>query len=185
MDLDIIETLNEMAQNESKAFEAFNERLIEYCTIEKGVYNLFRVLRGIEAKLKYCLEARIPENVDRAVVKKVLRTIKTELFIIKSKINSPDLLELSASKAPPPAGTWTSEKLNLIELIVAIVKTQSVNNGNVTQKAIQECFEYVFQVKLGNISNRIAEMDIRKEQDKLYLEVLLNSLKNFLDDMNL
>ena len=143
------------------------------------------VLRGIETKLKYCLEARIPENVDRAIVKKVLRTVKTELFIIKSKIKSPDLMEISAPKAPPPAGTWTSEKLNLIELIVAIVKTQSVNNGNVTQKAIQECFEYVFQVNLGNISNRFAEMDIRKENDNLFLEVLLNSLKKFLDDMNL
>ena len=183
--MDIKKELHEIAQNEHENYRAFRERLVEYCTKEKAVFTVFRVLRDIETTLIDCLNGKVHVTADKAVVEKVLRSIKTELFILKTKLKSPELLEIAEPKAPPPAGKWTTEKLNLIELIYAIDKTKSVNNGRATLKAIQECFEYVFQVELGNISKRIDEIDSRKAQNKLFIDMLLTSLKDFLDDMNL
>jgi len=183
--MDIKKELHEIAQNEHENYRVFRERLVEYCTKEKAVFTVFRVLRNIETQLKDCLDGKVHVGVDKTIVKKVFRAIKTELIILKTKFKRPELLEIIEPKAPPPAGKWTTEKLNLIELIYAIYKTKSVNNGKATLKGIQECFEYVFQVDLGNISKRIDEIDSRKAQDKLYLDMLLASLKQFLDDNNL
>ena len=183
--MDIHQILQEIALNEHENYKVFTDRLAEYCTKEKAVFSVFRILRDIKTQLIDCLDGKIQVNVDKSIIKKVLRAIKTELFILKIKLKRPELLEISEPKAPPPAGNWTSEKLNLIELIFAIEKTKSVNNGKATRIAIQRCLEYVFQVELGNISNRINEIEARHSQNKLYIEILLTSLKNFLDDLNL
>jgi hypothetical protein len=183
--MDIIEILHELSENEPEKHKAFRERLTEYCmNTEHAVIVIFRILSGMEEELSECLFGVVKVDVDKAVIIKVLKAVKIEIEIIRYRMKNPEAFELEFVNAPPPAGIWTDEKLNLIELIYAICKTKSVNNGNIKMKAIQRCLEYVFQVKLGNISNRIEEMDIRKENDKLYLEILLNNLSNFLDDMN-
>jgi hypothetical protein len=184
MKIDIIKTLEKIAKSEQEEFKAFRERVIEYCTKEKAVFNLLRALRGFEVELKDCLLKPFKVNVDSAVIKKVLKTIKTEVFILKTKLRHPNLMEILKPKSPLPLGEWTGDKLDLIELIYAIYKTKSVNNGNITLNAIQECIEFIFQVKLGNISNRIAELENRKHNDNLYLEILINNLNIFLDDKN-
>ena len=182
--IDIIKTINEISQNESERLKAFRARVSEYCANAKSVLYIFRVLKEIELELKDCLKGLIHINADRAIVIKVLRTIRIELEIIKLKINNQSLIECLESKAAKPAGKWTDDKLNLIELIYAIYKTKSINNGKITLKEIQESFEDIFEVKLGNISNRINEIDNRKGHDKLYLDILTTNLNDFLDEMN-
>ena len=109
---------------------------------------------------------------------KILKEIEFELTY-KGFYDASDLKPLK------PVNKWTDDKLNLIELIYAIYKTRSINHGKITLKEMQECFESLFQVKLGNISNRINEIDNRKGQNKLYLDILITNLNNFLEEKNL
>ena len=184
MVIKILQVLNEIAQNEHENFRAFKEKLAEYCTKEKATFRLLRLIRDIEIELKDYLKGRININVDRALIKKVHKIVKTELFIIKVKLKCPALIESSALNKPIPEVEWTDDKLDAIELITALCLTKSVNHGKISRKEFQKFFEWVFQVPLGNIYNRIVEIDIRKEHDNLYLEKLLTNLKSFLDDKN-
>ena len=184
-DIDIIKTLNEIAHNEHEKFKVYREKLIEYCTIEEGaVFGVLRVLTDMEQELNEYLSGHIHVNINRTIIIKVLKAIRTELELIRYRMKRPHLFVQEPAKQPEPVGEWTDDKLNLIELIYAICKTKSVNNGKIKIKKVQECFEYIFQVKLGNISNRLNEIDIRKENDNLYLDLLLKNLNHFLDDMN-
>jgi hypothetical protein len=174
-----------MVANEHEKYKAFRDKLIEHCTNkENAVYGLLRVLSGMERDLGACLNGIVKVNVDRSIIIKVLKTVMVELEIVRNRMKHPGLFQSETTKNLEPLGEWTDEKLNLIELIYAVCKTKSINHGDITQKAVQECFEYIFQIKLGNISNRIEEMDIRREHDQLYLETLLKNLNKFLDDKN-
>ena len=88
----------------------------------------------------------------------------------------PKLIECMCTKTPLPAGKWTDDKVQLVELIYAIHKTRSVNFGNITLRALQDSFEYVFQVKLGNISDKLREINERKGTKVRYLEILIKNL---------
>jgi len=181
--IDIIETLNEMSKNEHEKFNAFRERLVKFCIAEKGVFHLFRILKNIEIELNDCLNGRIHVEVERAIVVKVLKTIKIELEIIRLKMKNPELIKISCAEAPMPAGEWTDDKVQLVELIYAIHKTRSVNHGNITLKALQDSFEYIFQVKLGNISDKLREINERKGTKIRYLELLIKNLNNLLHQL--
>ena len=181
---EIIKILYEITQNESEKYKAFKQRLVEYCTItERAVFGVLRILRDMEQELSGYLSGQV--HVDRTIIIKVLQSVRIELKLVRDKLKCPHLPVQESAIPPQPLGEWTDDKLNLIELIYAISKTKSVNNGKIKLKEIQDCFEFVFQVKLGNISNRLNEIDSRKENDSLYLELLLKNLNHFLDDKNL
>ena len=180
MKIRIIEVLNEIAKNEHENFRAFREKLAEYCTKEKAKFRLLRILNDIEIELKDCLKGRIQINVDKSIIKKVHKIVKTELFIIRIKLEHPELIANSALKNPIAKVEWTDGKLDAIELLLALCITNSVNHGKITKKDFQEFFEWVFQVQLGNIYTRINEIDIRRDQNTLYLEKLLKNLKDYL-----
>ena len=178
MDINVIKTLQEISQNEPVKFKAFRDRLVEYCIEEKAVLDLFRVLKGIELELNDCLTGRVPVGVERAIIIKVLKTTRTELDIIRCKMKYPEMIYFTAAKKSLPVGKWTDDKVQLVELIYAIHNTKSVNNGNVTLKALQEGFEYIFQVKLGNISDKLREINERKGDKVRYLVILKKNLNN-------
>jgi hypothetical protein len=184
MDICIIKSLSEIAQNEHENFKAFKEKVVEYCIREKAVLNVFRVLNSIKTELHCCLSGKTKVDVDRAMIIKVMRTIQTEIDIIRYKIEFPGLVEIASSKAVKPVGVWTEDKICLIELVYAIYHSRAINNGSVTIKAIKECFEYIFQVDLGNIHDRTKELAIKKERRKLYLETMILNLNYFLDKLN-
>ena len=177
MNVDIIKILKEISQNEQEKFKLYKEKLVEYCIREKAVLQIFRVLKGIEIELNECLNGRVQVNVERAIIVKVLKTIRTEIDIIKCKMRHPKLIELAAHQ---PVCEWTDEKVRLVELIYAIQKTGSVNHGNITLRGLQESFEYIFQVKLGNISDKLREINERKGTKIRYLEILNKNLKSIL-----
>ena len=181
--MDIIKVLHEIAQNEHENFQAFKERLTDYCTNrENGVITLFRLLKGIEHELDECLIGKkVNVNVERRIIIKVLKTIRIEIDIIRFRIQRPELFEQETKKTLQPAGKWTSKKIDLIELIFAI--KMSVNKGRVSIKALQECFEYIFQIELGNIDDRLQEIKARKGNKTQYLESLIKNLNKVYDEL--
>jgi hypothetical protein len=181
MDIDIFETINEIAQNEHEKFKAFRERFIEYCEKEQTVVTLFRVLKGIELELNDCIAGRVNINADRAIVEKLLKVIRTELTIVRYKMRYPAIIELALPKVPQPV-EWIGDKIELIELIYAIY---TVNKKKIPLTALQDCFEYIFKVKLGNISGRFyQEIAVRKGGKIQYLAALIEGLNNFLNSLN-
>ena len=133
MVIKIIEVLNEIAQNEPENYRAFREKIAEYCTKEKESLHLLRALNDIIIELKDCLKGRIQVNVDRAIIKKVHKIVKTELFIIKIKLKRPDLFKSSELNYQVSEVEWTDDKLDAIELITALCLTKSVNYGKISR----------------------------------------------------
>ena len=186
-DDDIAEFLKKIAQNENENFKLFREKVVEYCTnTENGVFTILRLLGGIENELHHCLNGRTKVSVDRAIIIKVLKTIRIELEIVRCRMRNPafenEIGLKPAIAAPKPAGKWTGNKLDLIELIKAI--QISVDHGKVSLSALQKAFEYIFQVKLGNISDRFTEISERSREKPLYLEILINRINQLISDSN-
>jgi len=181
MIIDVFELLNDKALNEQEKYMIFRKRLQEYCAFEKKVFSLLRILKDIEADLKGCLNDSEQASVDKSTVERLLRIIRTELRIIRYKIEYPELKE-DCSKFP--IGEWTDNKADLIELVYAISLVNSVENGKVNIKTIKEAFEYIFGIDLGNIHDRLDDIASRKVPRTRYLEKLVKSLNNFLDSMD-
>jgi hypothetical protein len=82
---------------------------------------------------------------------------------------------------PKPIGKWTGKTtIVLIALIYAIKNL--INNGEVTYKSLQEGFEYMFEVKLGNISDRFDEIVSKKKTEICHFEILIINLKSAIDN---
>ena len=180
--MDIKKILQEIAENETEHFKAFRERFVSYCTRnEKAVFKLFRLLRSMEMELSGCLNGKIVVNVDREIIVKVLKTIRTELEIIKCKMRHPQLFIAEPEKSLPPVGTWTHDKIDLIELIYSI--KNCVDHGKVSIKELQRACEYIFQIKLGNIYDRLSEINERQGSKARFLESLIKNLNGILEEL--
>ena len=59
-----------------------------------------------------------------------------------------------------------------------------VNNGNMKISALKRCFEYIFDIKLGNIYKSIEEISERKVVKTKFLEQLVINLSTFLESMD-
>jgi len=181
-DIDIIKILKEIAHNEHEHYKMYKHRLIDYCTNKKNaLFKLLRILKGIETVLSECLNGKHKVNVDRVIILKVLKTIRVEIDIVRCRMKHPAIYGDAPPKAPLPAGEWTSDKIDLVELIYAIQK--SVDNGKVSIKALQQAFEYIFQIDLGNIYDRIGEINERKYEKATYLESLIKNLHGILEKL--
>ena len=184
MKIEIPEMLQKIAQNEQVEFNKFRGKLIKYCKKNAhAITDLLRFLRGVERDLSECLKGRVEINVERAIIVKVLKTIRTEIDIVRYIMNNPEKEVYQALKLPAPAGKWTNPKIDLIVLAYAI--KHSVDKGKVTMRALQDCFEYIFQVKLGNMYKRVGEYIIGKKAEKAeYFHHLIENFNQFIADKN-
>ena len=139
-------------------------------------------MRRTEQQLSECLNGKTKVDIDRAIIIKVLKTIRVEIEIIRCRMKHPEIFDQVVSKSLQPVGSWTDNKIDLIELLIAVKK--SINHGNVSTKALQDCFEFVFQVKLGNIYDRFSEINERKADKTRYLESLITYMNQILDNFN-
>ena len=178
--MDIFKILQEIAENEHEQFKTFKNRLIEFCSGNgSAIIGLFRILKSMEHELEDCLLDKSKIDVDRTIVIKVLRTIKIERHILTYRLTNPAL----TNPDPPPASKWTGNNIDLVELIYAI--SLSAHDGNASVKALQECFEYVFDVELGNIEERIVKIAERQGNKAHYLAKLIRQLNHFHDEYSI
>jgi hypothetical protein len=179
--MDAKKILHEIAENEHEKYHAFKDRLIEYCSNKKNaVVMIFRALKVMHYDLNDCLKGKIEVNVDKHIITKVIRAIKIELYIVRQKMQHLKFLEHETIKTLKPVGKWTSDKKVLVELIYAIHK--SVNHGKVSIQVLQECFEYIFDVELGNIEEQLKEIEARQGNKAQYLESLIHNMNHLHDE---
>ena len=180
MNFNILELLNNEVLDEQEKYMAFRARIVEYCSRENKVLEIFRILKDIELELETCQKGIVQVNVDKATIERLLCIIRIELRIIKYKIRHPELIE-DRTTDKFPIGEWTDNKIDLIELIYSISLVHSVEHGKVSIKSIKEGFEYIFGIDLGNIHDRLDEIVSRKGLRTSYLEKLINGMNKFLD----
>jgi len=163
------ENENENQSKWKKRYDNFVKLLTQYCNIENNLLEVYRLLLIIK------LDIQSNMNKHSEVIfhyNYLCQIIDIEIEIILLKIKEPEL-----RKKIPKLLKWTDCLTDLAEIIIGISK--SINRGKVKQIDIQECFEFIFQVKIGNISEKKEKIFIRKHKpmyiDKIK-EVILQEL---------
>lgn len=77
---------------------------------------------------------------------------------------------------------WTSQKINLIELIYALHSTDVINNGTVDIKDIARVVERIFKVNLGDYYRAFLEIRMRKNGRTKFLDTLKEQLIRRMDE---
>jgi len=80
--------------------------------------------------------------------------------------------------------TWTSQKVNLIELIYALHNTDVINNGNVDIKDIARVAERIFKIDLGDYYRAFLEIRLRKKGRTKFLDLLKENLEKRMDEID-
>ena len=163
-------------ENLNDKYKKLVDVLIKYCSSECNLISIFRFLREVECDIQLKLN-KIEYTNTSLYVLKLEKLVKTEIEILSLKFQDPTLREFNFhSKEPPSQLIWTDKKIALVELIYSINK--SLNNGNVSICKIAKCFEYMFQVELGNYYDTFDEICCRKSKPTRYIESLIENLNN-------
>lgn len=159
--------LNDESDHE-KTCQSLVSYLTKYCSSENNLIEIYRLLK----RLKY--EIQINEDkylTFRASYEYLTDIINTEIEIIKMKIKEPEL-----RVKIPRLLKWTDTHSALVELIYG-TKDLSINQGKGKLEEITACFEFIFQIKLGNISEKFNDISMRKSK-KLYIDKVKDNLLN-------
>ena len=156
--------------------------MIEFCSSDNRIFTIYRILKEIDADIALKKKSLDPSMAD--TLEKICSYINTEVEIALFKLNQPALIDIEKNiKADiPPLLTWTDDKIALVELIYAI--TKSVNNGKGSAKMIAACFEFIFQIDLGNFYNTLSDINDRKRNVTRYLDTLPKNLLEILNRLN-
>ncbi|HEX5170467.1 MAG TPA: RteC domain-containing protein [Cyclobacteriaceae bacterium] len=86
----------------------------------------------------------------------------------------------------PPKGqlTWTSQKIDLTELIYALHSAEVFNNGSATIKVIASAIEDFFNVSLGDYYRTFQEIRVRKKTQTPFLDRLKEKFIHRVNESN-
>lgn len=163
-------------------FNIFINALVEFTSKEKRLFYSYRILKQIQTDMsikRKSLDLTLYDISDR-----ITALIDIEINIILLKLKNPDKINLDeiSDKTSPELLEWTDLKINLIELAYSISK--SINNGNASMAKIIRCFEYIFQVNLGNFYDTLGEINTQQGEPCQYLETLHGVLLKKMDEIN-
>lgn len=171
--------------DDGNKFSLIKETIVNYCIRESHVFQCYRILKYLEIELMDLFENNEFQKVSPSIVKKILKILKTELEIVEIKMriaHSLDDIGETSREGEVPKMKWTDAKTDLVELIYGI--RNSIDGGKVTLKKIVTCFEYMFQIKIGNVYDIINEISLRKQDRVRYINRLAENLKNVLENMD-
>lgn len=172
-------SINSCEEKINKKYRSFVYQMTEYCSNDSDIFSIYRMLKETE----FDLILRGDKLGLSMYYSKLKYYINTELEIILHKLNQPQLITLSRNQsAIPNLLHWTDDKIDLVELIYAIKR--SVNNGEASIKRIALCFEFIFQVKLGNIYDTFSDLNTRMGGATKFLDTLPGNLMRELDRLN-
>lgn len=156
--------------NDESKIERLSKTLVkyitQYCLTENNLLEVYRLLRRIRYTIQINKDL-FPQY--ESQYDYLLYIIDTEIEINRIKTEQPDLrIKI------PKLLKWTDTLNALIELIYG-TQNLSVNFGKGKLEEIAACFEFIFQIKLGNISEKFGDICTRKPK-KLYLDRVKENL---------
>lgn len=163
-------------------FKNFIDQLTEFSTTEQQLLLTFRTLNQI--KIDIYSKEKVVDLTSFDLFNRITSLLEVEIKLTLLKLKNPLLAKMDKSNNNNGLEllTWTADKNDLVALIYAIAK--SINNGNAAIKKIVRCFEYIFQINLGNIYDVLQDLNIRKEGPCSYLLELPNLLLKKIDQLN-
>ncbi len=88
---------------------------------------------------------------------------------------------MPASSKPAPKFTWTSNKVDLVELTYALCYSRAVNNGKLEVKELAQFFASTFDIDLSNIYRSKNEIYTRRNTT-VFLDYLKKKFKEGMDE---
>lgn len=163
-------------------FKNFIEELTKFSTDEQQILLTFRTLNQI--KINIYSKEKVIDLTSFDLFNRITALLEVEIKLTLLKLKNPLLAKMDRSNSNSDLEllTWTADKNDLVALIYAIAK--SINNGNAAVKKIVRCFEYIFQINLGNIYDVLQDLNIRKERPCTYLLQLPSLLLKNTDQLN-
>lgn len=117
---------------------------------------------------------------------KVAKILANERFEVYLKSAFDELQQDKVPRIPElpkEKHTWTSGKIDLIEIIYAFEALGCTNHGKVTLKDMSSYAEFMLNIDLGNVSRGFYDLCIRTNPTQ-FLDRLRNALKKRVDDIN-
>lgn len=170
-------------QNEvNHKFEAFADELENFSANGQRIFSVFRTLGRIRIDVRS--KSKVIDLTVCDVSDRLTALINIEITTALLKLKNPALVKLDrpATESELELLNWTDDKNDLVALIYGI--TKSINNGNAKIKKIVRCFEYIFQIDLGNVYDALGDLNIRKEGPCAYLKTLSDVLMKKIDELN-
>ncbi len=160
--------------------ENFREKhfsLIEYYRDEKTNLDSLYFLRTspLNSETKYQLRRIVDPSSPPMHCELIARWIAYKRLENELKIQISEN-KIGTSTSYKPTIIWTLSKRTLIELIYALKEIGAFNNGKTDLSIIQEYFEKIFGISLGNISRSFQEILYRKKGQTLFLDQLKECL---------
>lgn len=155
------------------------DAIVSYCVTEEQVFHCYRTLKHLELELSESSD----ECISMDVCRKVLKIIETELDILNVRMRiAQNLEDIGERKMFDFRLHWTDSKTDLVELIYSI--KDSIGGGKASVKQITTCFEYFFDIKLGNIYDVINDISLRKMNRTKYIDKITVNFQKVLDQMD-
>lgn len=166
----------------NRKFEVFADQLENFSANEQRIFSVFRTLGRIRIDVHF--KSKVIDLTICDVFDRLTALIDIEITTALLKLKEPALIKLDRTSAESELEllNWTDDKNDLVALIYGTAK--SINNGKAKIKKIVRCFEYIFQIDLGNVYDALGDLNIRKEGPCAYLNTLSDVLMKKIDELN-
>jgi hypothetical protein len=165
--------------SQAENFRTVHKDFYEYCRDGKAYLDRFYFLRDSPANREkvYPLRSIIDRNSPTIYCEMTARLMAyTRLEQELHRSVSENKESAAPEYSDKPVLVWTLPKIKLIEIIYALKVICAFNNGQAELAVIQECFEKMFGISLGNISRSFQEILARKKGYTPFLDQLKECL---------
>lgn len=163
-----IQDIPQAGTNKDRRVEKLVEEITLYCNQEADLPQVLRFLK----RMRYLTEeaCRQEENIQ---ARYLVYVIDTELEVLEMKLKHCEY----RIRIPKPL-KWTGTYVALVMLIYALRKF--LNRGKAQLQDIVACFEFIFQVRLGNYSATLDEVRQSKQKAAVFFDTLKQNLLEIL-----
>ena len=162
----------------SEAYINFVQTVVNVCSVSTTGIPAFFKLNYVRIELACLLQQKpIDQNGDNMLIARYLnkgiQIIDCALdWLEKNDDKSKTIVPENLSKL-----RWTGKTIDLIEMALSVHESDSINNGEVTVKAVVNFFCESFGVNPGNFSSTYGVMRTRANSRTLFLDKLKRTLE--------
>ncbi len=155
-----------------------NREFVQYCRSGVDTFDDKYFVRGFIPDIDFTTDRTFSTGYDERLSRALADHLLTDHIysLLEKEKTSGDNCENTL--------TWTCSKADLIELIYGLVAAGAVNKGRVDIKEIASRFEFVFDIKLGNLYRQFLDIRLRKKERTVFINLMKEKLEKKMDDFN-
>ncbi|HCY42383.1 MAG TPA: hypothetical protein DHV48_13680 [Prolixibacteraceae bacterium] len=166
-------------KNLSEAYQSFAQSVEKVCTENVTGIPAFFSLNYVRIEFVQMLKQKFSDKIEinlltDSYLNKGIQIIDCALEWLDKNIDQKEVIN---KKNLSPSLRWTGKTVDLIELAMSVHESGSVNNGDITVKAVVNFFCESFGVNPGNFSASYGVMRTRANSRTLFLDKLKRILE--------